>query len=97
MNARFSAFLEHASREYDLVVIDTAPVLAVADAAIVAPQCSTTLMVARFQVNPVKELQAATRRLESSGVEVKGAILNAMERKAATYYGYGYYYNYSYK
>lgn len=97
MNARFSAFLEQASREYDLVVIDTPPVLAVTDAAIVARQCGTTLMVARFQVNPVKELQAATRRLESSGVEVKGAILNAMERKASTYYGYGYHYNYSYK
>ncbi|WP_253451549.1 polysaccharide biosynthesis tyrosine autokinase [Halomonas sp. Y3] len=97
MNARFSTFLEQASREYDLVVIDTPPVLAVTDAAIVGRQCGTTLMVARFQVNPVKELQAATRRLETGGVAVKGAILNAMERKAATYYGYGYYYNYSYK
>lgn len=97
MNARFSAFLEQVSERYDLVVIDTPPVLAVTDAAIVGRQCGTTLMVARFQVNPVKELQAAARRLETGGVVVKGAILNAMERKAATYYGYGYYYNYSYK
>lgn len=97
MNARFSAFLEQASREYDLVVIDTPPVLAVTDAAIVGRQCGTTLMVARFETNPVKELQAAMRRLESGGTLVKGAVLNAMECKAAAYYGYGYYYNYSYK
>ncbi|MFB9145660.1 polysaccharide biosynthesis tyrosine autokinase [Halomonas alkalicola] len=93
---RFSEFLAQVSEQYDLVIIDTPPVLAVTDAAVVAKQCATTLMVVRFQLNPVKEIQIATRRLENAGVSPKGAILNAMERKAATYYGYGYY-NYSYK
>jgi len=96
MHQRFSQFLEIASRQYDLVILDTPPVLAVTDAAVVGRQCGTTLMVARFQQHPVKEIQIATRRLETAGVSVKGAILNAMQRKAATYYGYGYY-NYSYK
>ena len=93
---RFSDFLAQVSEQYDLVILDTPPVLAVTDAAVVAKQCATTLMVVRFQLNPVKEIQIATRRLENAGVSPKGAILNAMERKAATYYGYGYY-NYSYK
>ncbi|MGJ7460599.1 polysaccharide biosynthesis tyrosine autokinase [Halomonas sp. MA07-2] len=96
MTATFSEFLEEASRRYDLVIIDTPPVLAVTDAALVGAQCGTTLMVVRFQLNPLKELRIANRRLENAGVTVKGAILNAMERKAATAYGYGYY-NYSYK
>ncbi|TDR57242.1 tyrosine-protein kinase Etk/Wzc [Halomonas ventosae] len=96
MNASFTAFLEQASREFDLVILDTPPVLAVTDAALVGKQCGTSLMVARFQLNPAKELQIATRRLETAGVTVKGAILNAMERKAATRYGYGYY-NYAYR
>ncbi|WP_282041297.1 polysaccharide biosynthesis tyrosine autokinase [Halomonas alimentaria] len=96
MHARFSEFLATVSQQYDLVIIDTPPVLAVTDAAVVGRQCGTTLMVARFQQNPLKEIQIATRRLETAGVTVKGAILNAMERKASTYYGYGYY-NYSYK
>ncbi|MFC2992169.1 polysaccharide biosynthesis tyrosine autokinase [Halomonas tibetensis] len=96
MNARFSEFMEAVSQQYDLIIIDTPPILAVTDAAIIGHQCGTTLMVARFQQNPVRELQIATRRLENAGVTVKGVILNAMERKAATYYGYGYY-NYSYK
>src|SRR5690554_4619288 len=96
MTAGFSHFLSKVSSRYDLVIIDTPPVLAVTDAAVVGAQCGTTLMVARFQVNPVRELQIAQRRLESAGVIVKGGILNAMERKAATSYGYGYY-QYSYK
>lgn len=96
MHKNFSDFLEQASQRYDLVIIDTPPILAVTDAAIVGKQCGTSLMVARFQKNPAKELVIANRRLETTGVTVKGAILNAMERKAATSYGYGYY-NYSYK
>ncbi len=95
-NRRFSEFLDEASRRFDLVILDTPPVLAVTDAAVVATQCATTLMVVRFQLNSIKEMQIATRRLENAGVTTKGAILNAMERKAATSYGYGYY-NYAYK
>ncbi|SEK40168.1 polysaccharide biosynthesis tyrosine autokinase [Halomonas daqiaonensis] len=96
MHASFTAFLEQASSEFDLVILDTPPVLAVTDASLVGKQCGTSLMVARFQLNPAKELEIATRRLETAGVTVKGAILNAVERKAATRYGYGYY-NYAYK
>ncbi|RAH38210.1 polysaccharide biosynthesis tyrosine autokinase [Halomonas sp. SL1] len=96
MQERFSQFLADIRERYDLIVIDTPPILAVTDAAVIGKQCGTTLMVTRFQMNPMKELEIARRRLETTGVPVKGAILNAMERKAATSYGYGYY-NYSYR
>ncbi|QEA39731.1 polysaccharide biosynthesis tyrosine autokinase [Pistricoccus aurantiacus] len=96
MTEAFTNLLKRVSAMFDLVIIDTPPVLAVTDPAIVANQCGTTLLVARFQLNSSKELKIASRRLETSGVVVKGCILNAMERKAATDYGYGYY-NYSYK
>ncbi|SFU95466.1 hypothetical protein [Halomonas korlensis] len=57
-------------------------------------RCGTTLMVLRFQVNPIRELQIAQRRMETAGVNVKGEFLNGIERKATTSYGY---YNYGYK
>ncbi len=95
LNQHFNNFLEEASRRFDLVIIDTPPILAVTDAAVVSKLCGTALMVLRFQLNPIRELKIAQRRLETAGVTVKGAILNAMERKAATSYGYGYY-NYAY-
>nr|WP_299230712.1 polysaccharide biosynthesis tyrosine autokinase [uncultured Halomonas sp.] len=91
MNEEFTLFLMKVSDRYDLVIIDTPPTLAVTDAALIGAQCGTTLMVARYQVNPVREVQLARRRLENGGVTVKGAVLNAMERKAATSYSYGYY------
>ncbi|TDT43455.1 tyrosine-protein kinase Etk/Wzc [Halospina denitrificans] len=98
MQARFSEFLDYLSENFDLVIIDTPPILAVTDAAIIGKQCGTTLMVVRFGINTPKEIQIAEHRLATGGVTLKGTILNAMEKKAATSYGYyGYYYNYSYK
>lgn len=95
VTSAFKALLEEASARYDLVIVDSPPVLAVTDATIIGKNVGTSLMVARFQLNPPKEIKLAMRRLETGGVIVKGAVLNAMERKAATAYGYGYY-NYSY-
>ena len=97
MQARFTEFLDYLSEHFDLVIIDTPPILAVTDAAIIGKQCGTTLMVVRFGQNTPKEIQIAENRLATGGVTVKGTILNAMEKKAATSYGYYGYYNYSYK
>ncbi|EKO3468249.1 polysaccharide biosynthesis tyrosine autokinase [Vibrio fluvialis] len=96
MHPRFKKLVEWASEHYDLVIIDTPPVLAVTDPSIVGALAGTTLMVARFGMNTVKEIDVARNRFEQSGIEVKGVILNATEKKASSYYGYGYY-NYSYK
>lgn len=96
MQQSFTDLINQVSGEYDLVVIDTPPTLAVTDAAVIGKQVGTSLMMARFQLNPPREIKIALRRLEVAGVEVKGCILNAMERKAAVNYGYGYY-TYSYK
>ncbi|WP_044556321.1 polysaccharide biosynthesis tyrosine autokinase [Shewanella piezotolerans] len=96
MNPRLASFFEWASSEYDLVIIDTPPVLAVTDPSIVGAIAGTTLMVGRFGLNTVKEIDVARNRFDIAGVEVKGFILNAVEKKASASYGYGYY-NYSYE
>lgn len=93
---RFTELLSKASERYDLVIVDSPPVLAVTDATVIGKRVGTTLMVARFQLNPPKEIELAMRRLDTGGVRVKGSILNGLERKAATAYTYGYY-NYSYR
>ncbi|MGR4068148.1 polysaccharide biosynthesis tyrosine autokinase [Billgrantia sp. C5P2] len=96
MSERFTRMLDALSERFDLVIVDTPPILAVTDAAVIGHHCGTTLLVARFGLNPPREVDVAIRRLETSGVTVKGGILNAIERKAATSYGYGYY-HYAYK
>ncbi|MCU8400934.1 polysaccharide biosynthesis tyrosine autokinase [Vibrio vulnificus] len=95
MHPRFKDLVDWASEHYDLVIIDTPPVLAVTDPSIVGAIAGTTLMVARFGQNTVKEIDVARSRFEQAGIEVKGVILNAIEKKASSSYGYGYY-NYSY-
>ncbi|WP_063656227.1 polysaccharide biosynthesis tyrosine autokinase [Aliivibrio fischeri] len=95
MAKRFSDFIDWASANYDLVLIDTPPVLAVTDPSIVGALAGTTLMVGRFDQTSVKEIDVARHRFEQAGIEVKGFILNAVEKKASSTYGYGYY-NYSY-
>ncbi|MBO0136888.1 MULTISPECIES: polysaccharide biosynthesis tyrosine autokinase [Vibrio] len=98
MHPRFKSFVDEMSAQYDLVIIDTPPVLAVTDPSIVGALAGTTLMVARFDQTTLKEIEVAQSRFEQSGVEVKGVILNAVEKKASNSYGYGYgYYNYAYK
>ncbi|TVU75441.1 polysaccharide biosynthesis tyrosine autokinase [Vibrio tasmaniensis] len=95
MHPRFAELMEWAAKEYDLVIVDTPPVLAVTDPSIVGAFAGTTLMVARYGQNTIKEIEVARNRFEQSGIEVKGVIFNAIEKKASSSYGYGYY-NYAY-
>ncbi|HBX3227568.1 TPA: polysaccharide biosynthesis tyrosine autokinase, partial [Klebsiella pneumoniae] len=92
MHPRFEKLLAWASAKYDLVIIDTPPILAVTDAAIIGRYAGTTLLVARFESNTVKEIEVSITRFEQSGVNVKGCILNGVVEKASSYYGYGYNY-----
>jgi tyrosine-protein kinase Etk/Wzc len=96
MHSNFTQFLEKVSGQYDLVIIDTPPILAVTDAALVGRQAGTSLIVTRFGVNAAKEIQVTKRRFEQNGIVVKGAIFNAVERKASAY-GYGSYSYYQYE
>mgnify|MGYP003109969309 FL=1 len=94
MHSRFKALMERLSAEYDLVLVDTPPILAVTDAAIIGQQAGTSLIVARYGVNSAKEVDVSVHRFEQNKVEIKGAILNAIERRASNEYGYyAYHYN----
>lgn len=98
MHRNFGALIDWVSKKYDIVILDTPPILAVTDAAIIGNYAGTTLLVARFEQNTVKEIDISSKRFEQSGVQVKGCILNGVVKKASSYYGYGYnHYGYSYK
>ena len=91
MGERFSELLKWGSANYDLVLIDTPPILAVTDAAIVGRHAGTTLMVTRYAVNTLKEVETSLSRFEQNGITVKGVILNSIFRRATGYQDYGYY------
>ena len=94
---KFDNLLRWAASNYDLVIVDTPPVLAVTDAEIIGRYVGTTLLVARYETNTVKEMEVSIKRFERSGINVKGCILNGVMKKSSSYYGYGYnHYGYTY-
>lgn len=97
MTESLGEFLEWASGHYETVIIDSPPVLAVTDAVIVGQLCGMALMVARFSESAHKEIMISANRLRQNGVNLKGSILNAVEKRASSYYGYGGYYAYDYR
>jgi tyrosine-protein kinase Etk/Wzc len=96
MHDNFNKLLSDLSPLYDLVIVDTPPILAVTDATLVGRQAGTCLLVTRFGLSTVKEIEACKRRLGQNGVVIKGAIFNGVLRKASTAaydcaaYGYDY-------
>ena len=102
MSASAQELLEKLSAQYDIVLVDTPPVLVVSDTAILAPQAGTTFLVARADVSSLGELQESSKRLAQSGVTVKGVIFNGLDITKRRYgygygYGSGYGYGYGYK
>ncbi|MDK2597598.1 polysaccharide biosynthesis tyrosine autokinase [Pseudoalteromonas obscura] len=97
MHESFSKLVEEVSAKYDLVIIDTPPILAVTDPAIVSAHAGATLLVTRFGQNHVKELELTRNRFEQNGIDVKGVVFNGVVKKASNAYGYYGYYNYEYK
>jgi tyrosine-protein kinase Etk/Wzc len=91
MHENFTKFIRDIGALYDLIIIDTPPILAVTDAAVIGRHAGTSLLVARFALNNARELALAKQRFEQNGVEIKGAIFNAVERRAAGYSEYAYY------
>ncbi len=99
LHERFGIFLENISKEYDLVIIDSPPILAVTDAAIIGRLASATLMVIKAGEHPLRELEQSTKRLMQAGANLKGIVFNDLPQLSSRHgYGYGkYVYQYSYK
>ncbi|WP_426664051.1 polysaccharide biosynthesis tyrosine autokinase [Rhodanobacter aciditrophus] len=91
MNARFSTLLDLVKKTFDLIIIDTPPILAVTDAAIIGHHAGTALMVVRFGLNQAREVALARQRFEQNNIHLRGAIFNAVEKRSSGYYSYAYY------
>ncbi len=92
----FGDMLTQLSSQYDHILIDTSPILAVTDGIIISQHASVNLLIARYAQTQMKELELTVNRFEQAGVKVNGVILNDIQRSAAGY-GYGYNYAYTYK
>ncbi|MES2089257.1 MAG: polysaccharide biosynthesis tyrosine autokinase, partial [Pseudomonadota bacterium] len=94
LSGALTELLQRLGDQYDLILIDTPPVLAVSDSQVLASHAGTVFMVARAEVTTLGELQESTKRLAQTGVQVKGVIFNDLDTSKNRYrYGYGYKYS----
>lgn len=90
----FVKLLDELSARFDVVILDSAPILAVTDAAIVAPLCATVLMVVKQHELQRSDLENSRKRLDQVGVSITGAVINDLPTRGQGYY---YYYYYAYQ
>lgn len=91
--------LEELRRRFDAVILDTAPVLPIADTRVLAPMADAVIMLTRWRKTPRKAVETALGLLTSVNAYVAGAALTQVDMRAQARYGYGdpgYYYQ-SYK
>ncbi|WP_151798261.1 polysaccharide biosynthesis tyrosine autokinase [Acinetobacter bereziniae] len=92
---RFSELLSLLSQQYDHIIIDTPPILAVTDGIIISQFAGVNLVVARYAKTQMKELELTVNRFEQAGSKVNGIILNDVQATAGGNYGYNYAYAYT--
>jgi tyrosine-protein kinase Etk/Wzc len=82
MSPRLPQYLDALQKRYDVVLIDTPPVLAVTDASIIGGYVGSTFFVVRSGMHTENEISDSLKRLSVAGVHVQGAIFNAMPTRA---------------
>lgn len=87
---RMEALLEMFGSQFDDVIIDTPPVLAVADASIAARYAGSTLLVLRPNFQTTRDIEDSVLQLERAGAHVLGTLFNAVpvRRSARRHYVY---------
>lgn len=94
----FQSILDRAIAEYDLVLVDSAPVLGLADAIVLAGRTDSIIFVVEAGRNRVRSVKSGVKRLIGGGANISGVILTKVD-VAQSGYSYGTYsgYNYEYK
>jgi capsular exopolysaccharide synthesis family protein len=89
-SARAGEILQELADLVDVVIIDTPPLLAVTDGAVLANRADAVLLVAAVDSTTRLAMRRSYEVLASTGTKVLGIVLNKVEAKATQYYSYGY-------
>ena len=96
MRTRFKELLEVLKQSYDMILIDSAPLLLVSDTTAILPLCDSVVYVTRSQYSEKKTFSFILNMQQRENVPPFGMVLNGMRASAATGSNYGYKYRYSY-
>lgn len=96
-SANFERMIETLRKYFDYIIVDTAPIGVVIDAAIIVQKCDASILVAEAGVTKRREVQKAKSQLEQTGIPFLGVVLNKFDVKREKYGSYGGYGNYGKK
>jgi capsular exopolysaccharide synthesis family protein len=85
---KMAAAIRRWREKFDFVVIDTPPVLALTDAIVLSPNVDTVVLVVRFAVSTRQSIARVIRTFRDVQVEIRGAIVNAMDVNSTDYFQY---------
>ncbi|VAX06199.1 Tyrosine-protein kinase [hydrothermal vent metagenome] len=91
---RFTTALDHLGKNFDHIIIDSAPCLAVSDALVLSRCASGVILVVKADATPYPVAQDAIKRLHQSNARIIGGVLNNVSKSKKG--GYGNYGKYSY-
>lgn len=92
----FEKMLDHLREHFEVVVVDTAPVLALVDTRAMMPHLDSFVLLAHWRTTPVKAIRAALHQLDTVGAAVAGVAMTMVNLKTQAQSGYGdasYYYS----
>jgi len=92
---KMEEFLNLVRQNYDIVIVDTPPVLPVTDAAVLCQYADGVVLVAGYGMATVDSLLQAKANLERVNARILGVVLNGVPITKNGYYYYYYYYYYS--
>jgi succinoglycan biosynthesis transport protein ExoP len=72
--------------QFDLILLDSAPVALASDAAVLAPRCDGVILVMRAGVTQADAVRRAKEQLEATETPIMGAVLNMIDFKKDPYY-----------
>lgn len=87
-STHFKELIEDVRDRYDYIIVDTPPLSAVVDAAVVAAECDGSVVVLGHEHLRYREVEEAISQLRKSGVRILGAVRNKLRKR-----GYKYYYS----
>ena len=94
---KFGSMIETLHKYFDYIIVDTAPIGVVIDAAIIVQKCDASILVAEAGVAKRREVQKAKSQLEHTGIPFLGVILNKFDIQRERYGSYGAYGSYGKK
>lgn len=93
----FNDMIETLRKYFDYIIVDTAPIGIVIDAAIITQKCDASILVTAMGEANKRDVQKAKQQLEQTGKPFLGVILNKFDVQREKYGSYGGYGNYGKK